>query len=103
MVDQPQLFVVQIRRQGSRIDVEARERELASASPMVDLRLDARSPHEVGLVGRPRAIFGHRDVIVRATNLVLSAVAAGNRVNTTNEARRMRMPYHCGKFSSHLI
>lgn len=64
---------------GSRVETERGERENTSALPLGNVGLDLRSPHQVGLVvgsGSALRLGCDLDVIVRASNLVLGAVAA---------------------------
>ena len=76
MVDQPQILERQELRGRGRVDAQAREGKHAGAAPLVDGRLDFRRPHQVGLVGRASPVLGNGDIIVRAADLVLGAVAA---------------------------
>ena len=76
MVDESQVLDAQSMRVGRREDLQAGEREHAGPLPLVDGRLDLWGPHEVGLVGRGSPVIGLRNVVVRAADLVLGAVAA---------------------------
>lgn len=76
VMDQPQVFKAKELRGRRRVDTQAGEREHARAAPLVDGSLDFRRPHEVGLVGRASPIFRRGSVVVRAADLVLSAVTA---------------------------
>lgn len=63
---------------GSRVETEGRERENTSSLPLSNVGLDLRSPHQVGLVvgsGSALRLGSNLDVIVRAADLVLGAVA----------------------------
>lgn len=76
-MDQPQVFDRKALHVEGGLGInEIWEWEHAGLLPKVDLSLDSGSPHEVGLVGRPSPVLRHRDIIVRAANLVLGAVAA---------------------------
>ena len=67
------------------IHAQFRKGKLASGLPDVDRGLDLRSPHEIRLLGAGRPIIGHCDVVVRAADLVLGAVAAlGEDLVTAN-------------------
>lgn len=79
VIDQAEVFErVEVRHRG-RVQVETREREDACSLPLGDGGFDLRRPHQIGLVrsGGPVGV-GNLDVIVRAANLVLGAVAAEN-------------------------
>jgi len=59
-----------------RVDVECREGEDAGLLPACNVGLDLGRPHHLGPVRRNRPVLANGDVIVRAPNLVLGAVAA---------------------------
>lgn len=83
VVDQPQLLERVGMRRRRRVDVEVREREDAGPLPLLDLGLDLRGPHEVGLVRAPRTVLWNGHVVVGAPDLVLGAVAALREVLVT--------------------
>lgn len=83
VVDQPQLLERVGMRRRRRVDVEVREREDAGPLPLLDLGLDLRGPHEVGLVRAPRTVLWDGHVVVGAPDLVLGAVAALREVLVT--------------------
>lgn len=79
MVDQAQVLLRQGLRRQLRVDLQAGEGKLPSELPPLDGRLNFSSPHKVDLVrGRGPLLDGWSNV-VRATNLVLRAVAAERR------------------------
>jgi hypothetical protein len=69
---------------GRRVDSKAGERKDACSLPFSNGGFDLGCPHQVGLVGSGRAFrIGNLHIVVRAPNLVLSAVAALREVFIT--------------------
>ena len=81
MMDQAKILERIVLRHGSWVDTHFRERKDACCLPVGDDCLDFWSPHEIGLIRGSRTIrVGGRDIIVRASDLVLRAVAALGKV-----------------------
>jgi hypothetical protein len=76
MMNQPQLLDLEVLRCRCRIDVEAGEGKHPGALPLVNGGFDLRSPEKIRLLRGPCAVVGNSDIVVRATDLVLCAVAA---------------------------
>lgn len=77
VVDQTEILDRVQMGHGCRVNSKAGEREDACSLPFSNGSFDLRCPHQVGLVGSGRAFrVGNLHVVVRASNLVLSTVAA---------------------------
>jgi hypothetical protein len=62
---------------GSRVDSKTRKRPDSGSLPLGDGGFNLRRPHQIGLVGSGRTFgIGNLDVVVRASDLVLGAIAA---------------------------
>lgn len=76
VVNQSEVFERIEMGHGSRIQTKAREREDSRPLPLGDGGFDLGRPHEVGLVGSGRSLsIGNLHIVVRASDLVLGAVA----------------------------
>jgi hypothetical protein len=75
MVEQPQLIRREIPRVRRRVDVEVGERKNSRHLPVADGCFDGRSPKQIRLVRSSRSVIGHGNILVRASDLVLGAVA----------------------------
>lgn len=76
-MDQSQLLIGVVVWRRSGIELQRWEGEDSSSLPLSNGRLNLRVPHEVRLVRSGRAIgVWNLHIIVRATDLVLGAVAA---------------------------
>lgn len=75
VVNQPEILNRQILRCRRRKDIEAGERKVSSLLPLMNGCLNLRRPHEVWLIRSGRPIIRHRNVVVRASDLVLGTVA----------------------------
>lgn len=76
MVDQTQFLVGEELGSWGGIDIQAGEGENTSLSPLLDSCFVLRRPHEIRLFRSSSSVVSNRDIVVRATNLVLGAVAA---------------------------
>ena len=77
MVNEPQLLSTQEMKRRHWLDVQAGKREQSSLLPLVDGRCNLRGPQQVRLVRGTCTIIGDLNVIVRAADFMLCAVAAG--------------------------
>lgn len=95
VVKQTQFLVGEVLRIRRRIDVEAREGEDCGHSPRVDGCFDGFVPEQIRLVRSSGSVVGHGNILVRASDLVLGAVAALRKVlvaaNVTTFARRSQL------------
>jgi hypothetical protein len=77
VVDQTKILDRVQMRHGRRVYSKAGEREDACSLPFSNSSFDLRCPHQVGLVGSGGAFrIGNLHIIIGASNLVLSTVAA---------------------------
>lgn len=84
VINQSEVFERIEMRHGSRIQTKAREREDSRPLPLGDGGFDLGRPHEVGLVGSGRSLsIGNLHIVVRASDLVLGAVATLREVLVT--------------------
>ena len=78
MMDESQVLNCVKLRVGCREDLQVGERKHPSPLPLFDGGFNLWRPHEIGLVGSGSPVIGLRNVIVRAADLVLGAISAGN-------------------------
>jgi hypothetical protein len=84
VVDQTKILDRVQMRHGRRVYSKAGEREDACSLPFSNSSFDLRCPHQVGLVGSGGAFrIGNLHIIIGASNLVLSTVAALREVFVT--------------------
>lgn len=76
MEDQAKILERVILGSGSGVDPEAGKGEDSRPLPLFDGRLDLRRPHQVRLIRSSRPLIRERDVVVRASYLMLGTVAA---------------------------